>query len=357
MTVDVKGWSAIDFKYRYEEAARWFDALPVYNAMGRLTYPPATYARLLWGVSTIAAMLVIAAVAYRGAERGPGSERLLIALLVFASFPVQLSILLGQLSVHAVACAAAGTLVLTRGRGQWASDGAGAALLAASLIKPTLTPPIVAAVLIGVGRWRPALLSGGIYAALALAGAAAQPAGIVALHRGWLDSNATRSLAGEITEGLPNLHLWLAWVGREGWAPTASLIVLIAFAAWAWRRRRADPWVLVGAGAVVARLWAYHRAYDDVVLILAAIALLRMTRADDVSGRLPAALILAGTLATLLTPGWLFYETGGTLGVAIQYAHAAYWVLVLGFFLTIAGRSRPAPRIDHDARPAALGAR
>jgi hypothetical protein len=361
LLTDVEVWSAVDFKYRYEEVARWFAGLPVYGALDRLTYPPASYAllwpamgwlplgtaRAVWGVTIMAAAAAIAFVAYRVAEGHARSVRVLVALLAFAAYPIQVTVFVGQLPMHVVALAAAGTLVLAKAPRGWATDGVAAALLAASLVKPTLAPPLVAAALIGAGRWRPALLAAGFFIGLSLIGAGAQPDSIVTLHRAWLESSANPALAGGIAEGVPNLHVLLSRGGLGAWAPVASVVVLAVFAAWSWRHRRADVWVLVGVAAVVARLWSYHREYDDAVLLLSALALLRVARRPDQRAGRAAAVLFAATWAALLTPTWALFSPNAAVVGVIWAAHTLLWLGVLLFLVLRAGHS-----LDGEARPA-----
>jgi hypothetical protein len=340
---DVEEWSAVDFKYRFEEVSRWFDGVSVYGALDRLTYPPASYAllwpfigwlpldaaRVMWAVTTLAAAAVVAFVAYRATEGRALSLRVLAALLPFAAYPTQVTVYVGQLPVHVVALVALGAFVLWRVPIGWAGDVAGGVLLAASLVKPTLAPPVVAAVLISTGRWRPALLTAACYLAFSFAGAAAQSPDIITLHRAWLESSANPSLVGGIAEGVPSLHMLLTRAGLGGWAPVASLAALVAFAAWAWRHRRADLWLLAGAGAVVARLWSYHREYDDAILLLAAVALLRVHRGPETSVGWMDGLLFAAVWAALLTPTWVLFSPNVPIVRVLQGVHTAVWVAVL----------------------------
>ena len=350
LVTDVEEWAAVDFKYRYEEVARWFDGLPVYGALERLTYPPATYAllwpamgwlpagsaRVVWLVTTLAAAVVVALVAYRMTEGRSRSVRMLAAVLPFAAYPLQVTVFVGQLPMHVVALVAAGTLVLVTRPASWATDATASLLLAASAIKPTLAPPLVLATLIATRRWRPALLTAAVYGAMTLAGAAAQPEGLVTLARAWLESSANPALVGGIAEGVPSMHMMLSRVGAGRWAPIASLAVLVVFAVWAWRHQRVDAWVLVGVGAIVARLWSYHREYDDAVLLLAAVALLRLGLNGDRDVRWRAGFVFVMAWAALLTPTWLLFSPNVTLARAVQGMHTVLWVAVLVFLIVAA---------------------
>src|SRR5690606_10035778 len=140
------------------------------------------------------------------------------------------------------------------------------------LVKPTLAAPLVVVVLIATRRMRPAVLTFAFYAALTLVAAAAQPATLPALVRDWLAITGTRV---SLLESVPNLHLLLATVGLEAWTTPATLAVMLALAVWAYRYRGADPWLLLGVAALVARFGTHGRLYDDALLILAALAAFR----------------------------------------------------------------------------------
>src|SRR5688500_10090658 len=268
----VEHWSAVNVWYRYDELTRFFAGTPIYHEnFERLTYPPATYvflwpvlgwlplepARVVFVATNLVSAFVITLLAYRLADRHPQAERFLIVATVFACYPLQISVFLGHMPAQVVALVAVAVLLLRRSRVSWATDVAASSCLAASLVKPTLAPPLIAAVLIATWRWRPVLLTGVIYAGVAFIASTAQPAGFIDLHLAWLRANTSNAGGAEIVDGLPNLQYWLTRVGLGRWGPAASLLALAAYAVWAWRRRHADVWLLLGTGALVARLWSY----------------------------------------------------------------------------------------------------
>ena len=354
----VEHWSAVNVAYRYDELTRFFAGVPIYHEnFGRLTYPPATYvflwpvlgwlplesARVLFVATNLVSAIIVAVLAYRLADRHSQGERFLIVAIVFACYPLQISAFLGHMPVQVVALVAIAALILRRARVSWATDVAASACLAASLVKPTLAPPLIAAVLIATWRWRPVLLTGLIYAGVAFVASTAQPAGFVDLHVAWLRANTAHAVAAELIEALPNLHNWLSWVGLGRFGPAASILALVAYSVWGWRHRHADVWLLIGAGALVARLWSYHRPYDDIVILLATIALLRMARAPDHRPRTAAAVLFAVTCAALLTPAWALYNLARPAIRLVYAAQTTLWVTLL-VFLLMSGRWAAAPR-------------
>jgi hypothetical protein len=367
---DVEPWSAINVAFRHDELVRWFSGLSIYHeGFGRQAYPPASYVvlwpilgwlpyeagRVVYAGATLAATAVLALLSYHLAPRHPLREKLLLIVVLFASYPVQVAVILGHLMpVQVVALVTVAAVLLNRAPASVWRDLAASACLAASLSKPTLAPPLIAAILIGRWRLRPVLLTGGIYSALSLFASAFQPAGVVALHVAWLRSSVDYGVEHSMAQGVPNLHGWLNTVGLGGWAPVGSVVALGAFCVWAWQRRGADVWMLIGAAATVARLWAHHRPYDDIVMFLAAIALLRVARRPDPRLARLAALLLAATCAALLTPAWAIYDISPVMIRLVLAAQTALWVGLLIFFILA---PRVSPTSDGTARAIARPSR
>jgi hypothetical protein len=147
-----------------------------------------------------------------------------------------------------------------------------------------------------------------LYGGLAVFASAFQPAGPVALHADWLRSSVSYGVQHSMAQGVPNLHGFLKVLGLGTWSPIASVVALVAFCLWLWRRRDVDIWLLIGAAALVARLWAHHRPYDDIVVFLAVVALLRVARGSVRRLRLPATLFLIAAGTALLTPAFAIYD-------------------------------------------------
>lgn len=344
---DVSPWSAWDLKYRFNEVAEWFAGNPVYGVVDGAVYPPASHAilwpllgwvsldvaRLLWAISTLVAAASLAWLAYRVTAPAALRDRLLVVGLAFAMYPLQLSIFVGQMGVHVIAIAAWGAVLLFMERSRWWTDALASTLLAFSLVKPTLSLPLVVAALVVGRRWRPGFLLVVAYGSLTLVAVAAQPAGLFQLVREWL------AVAGErvpIMDGVPNLHMLLALIGLRDWMTPASLLILTATAVWIWREREGDPWILMGIAAIVARVWGHSTLYDDAFLLLAAVALFRVAFHGAVGPRRTAAWMFAAAWAALLTPTWAFYDFDPGFVRAIHAAQTILWLAVLAFLVTSA---------------------
>jgi hypothetical protein len=347
---DVAAWSALDFKYRYHEVAEWFAGRPVYGVVDGAVYPPASHvilwpfmgwtsldtARLIWAATILFAAASLSFIIHRITSAAPSRDRLLAAGLALAAYPLQQSVFVGQLGVHVAALAAGGAALLFRpGPALW-SDGLAALLLAASLVKPQLSVPLVAAALIAASRARPIMLTAAVYGILTLVAAALQPAGLLALTRDWIAITGTRV---PFLDGVPNVHMLLAAIGAGSWMTPVSLVLLGALMLWLWRRRAADPWLLMGVAGIMTRFWAHSTTYDDAFLLLPAAALMRIVYERPHEGR-AAAWLFAACWVALLTPTWAFYDLPPAHVWILHGAQTGLWLVVLAFLLAQATRKR-----------------
>ena len=122
-------------------------------------------------------------------------------------------------------------------------------------------------------------------------------------------SRGVSSLAVAAGQGnVANLHVWLGSLGlKKGIFPT-SLALLLALGLWSYRYRHIDIWILMGVTAYVARLWTYHRWYDDALILLPIVALFRIAKRGpaDHAADVIAGVLLGVTVLLMLAPGGLF---------------------------------------------------
>ena len=122
--------------------------------------------------------------------------------------------------------------------------------------------------------------------------------------------------------------------------------IFFVLGVWVYRYRRVDLWVQLGVIAIVARFWAYHRQYDDVVVVLALVALFRI--ATGVVGEVGASAVTATEAArepqvraaatALIATCMLFMLLPARLGWApppgrqiFEVSHTASWLGMLVF--------------------------
>jgi hypothetical protein len=142
----------------------------------------------------------------------------------------------------------------------------------------------------------------------------------------------------------------LGWTAQ---VPLVSSTLLALWGAWVYRHRRLDRWILLGATATFARLWTYHRVYDDVLIFLAEIALFRISRGMGEAGaRDPrlADLLLFVTAIAMLCPARLL-ELPAPVGSLFRGGHALTWAAVLAFLIVRAHPKRSVHPPDHCSPP------
>jgi len=351
------GW---DLKLRWTEVQAWFAGLPVYGAIESADYPPASYpllwpfigwgnplhSRWIWAATLACAMLWLGWTLARESPARSRTGLLWFALLPAASYATAACILTGQLTIHVLALLTAGLLVLVRGRG-WRDDLLGSAAVIAALVKPTVAVPLVWIAFLVPGRVRPAALIIGGYTALTLFAARFQSASLLELIRGWLAQDAHVSVA----QAAVNVQKLLHETGLSAFFLPLALGLLLATGFWVWRHRTVDVWLLLGVTALVARLWTYHRRFDDLLILLPMLALFRLAAAGERNDRnvMMPALLGAALAALLLAPHRLLADSG--FGDAFQLAQGTAWLAALGYLLLAAARQRRAvasgaPRAD-----------
>lgn len=346
---------AIDLQLLRDFTVEWFEGQPIYELSRQAAHPPATYAmmwplvgwlpwtavRWLWAAFSALTLAGLIAPALREAGLRTARERWTGALLVLALAPTAVTIGNGQITFLPLAAILAAVLVLRDGPAGWGRDLVAAAALVVALAKPNVSLPFFWVVLFALRGYRAVALAAVGYAGVTLLAVAFQEGGLLEVARDWLGRAAGVSRYG----GYLNIHAWLAAVGWEEASLPATALVFVATGVWVWRHRRDDLWALLGVVAVVARLWTYHRVYDDLLMVFPLIALARIARREEWRG--PAVWVLAAAAVVVLAPVTLLRWSAAP-GQAWSWTVAAIWVGTLGFLARRAREGAP-------ARPAAGG--
>lgn len=280
--------AAYDLHLRWVEVTDWFSGIPVYSIYKDAVYPPATYlllwpafgwmsfesARLWWPCVCVASVSVITVLLLRPDILGKHWARGLVVLFPWAHYASAVSVGVGQLTLPSLAASFTGLVLLVERRPTWGRDLAVALCFTFSLVKPSLTVPLLlGGFLLSAKSMRALILTAGFYGTASFLALLPQKAGILEILSDWI----SRSSALAPQEGYLHIGEWLAAVGWEAAITPASLLLLAAFGWWGARMRRTiDPWVLLGVAGIVARLWTYHRFYDDLLILLPLVALVRL---------------------------------------------------------------------------------
>jgi hypothetical protein len=360
--VGMRHWlGAVDLNLRHRDIQRWFAGLPVYTDRVHSGYLPATFvllwpllgwlpswpARWLWAIVN----LVVLAFSFRFALRHSGAEngreRALFVLMLLAPYALPGTWGNGQPGTLLLPATVTALWLLEPGRPvSGRNDLLAAALLVFALVKPTLSVPFFLIALLRSRRLRPIIL-----AVLGFAGASVL-AQAFRSRPFWADlADFTRVSQGIlVSDGLGHVPLWMAQMGLGRWHLVGSAAVLAALGVWIARNRDADLWRVLGVTGIAARVWMYHRPYDDSLILLAVIALFRIAKqvrrnngSDVVAGLLLAVAVLLES-----APGSFVYRE-----FPWNIAQALWQPLVWGA-MTIFLCSRSVHPIDAIPRPQAL---
>lgn len=356
----------IDLKILHDFVHGWFSGAPIYHDnSGRIfparlaTYPPASFAitwpllgwlgfsgaRILWMAVTLLSLAFLVRTFARESGSQTPLERVFAGLIPLAAYPCGAAIGNGQFTIVVVACLMASLLLLARGEARWKTDIAASCLFLFALVKPHISAPFFWMALFIPCRMRPALLISGGYCALTIFASFWQEAGPVSLLADWL-SRATNAAG---VAGYVNLHMLLAVFGLERFGLHVSLLLLSGLGVITYFCRCSDFWLLLGITSITARLWTYHQWYDDLLILLSLLVLLRIAHSytsSTVTAR-TAGILFRANLVLMLVPGGQFLvpPPGDNLYLA---ALAFSWLASLGFLLHTAWKERGITAIGKD---------
>ena len=336
---------AIDLRGLQTFVVSWYEGRPTYRIYQWATHPPATLAamwpltgwlpfaaaRWLWAAVTAALIAGIAAMGLREAKITGRRERWAAVLLLLAMAPTAMTIGNGQMTFLIVAPLLAAVLLLRHRPPGWGRDLAAGLLILISLLKPQISVPFLPVFLFALGGVRPVALAALGYVGLTAFALSFQDGSALTIFGEWLG----RARQVGLRLGHVNVHVWLRAVGAGSLAMPASAGILAAVTLWTYRNRRADPWTVLGAVAVVARLWTYHGSYDDLLVLFPLIAIARRIRelGPAIGARAAAA---AGAFAVLapVTP----HRWPGAPHQIWEVVMAALWLAMLAYFMAAARR-------------------
>ena len=267
-------------------------------------------------------------------ERVP-IRRLSLFLLPLISFPLGLTIRIGQTGVHLLPLLITSVLLLKRYNYRWI-DVLAALLFTIALIKPTVAAPFFWLILFVPGRIFPGLIVLACYTTATLAMASFQQADTFTLMMQWVEKGAAGAAYGAEIVGTFNTQTWLHALDVKHFSLELSLVLLGLFGLLVFYFRDQEVWLLLGITALVSRFWIYHSAYDDLLVLLPMITLYRLIQQEDTS---VYQRVLAGTLFvtgvfTTLTPlgSWRLPQ----LWISIyQIFQAITWMTMLVYLVYI----------------------
>ncbi len=351
LLVSSESVGAIDLLLRHGEIPRWFAGLPVYTSTAHAGYPPASYAllfpffgwlgawetRWLWGLVTLIELAILILLCLRYSCAQTRLERVLITATLLMSYPIPITIGNGQLGIHVLLMFLGGTLLITGiNKVNWQVEFATAMLWLLALTKPSSSMPFFWLALFIPRGLRPALLTSVSYAGLTLFAAAFQPMPLVDLFNEMFKYN---DAVIDVNIGA-HLPYWFGLLGWQNYTTLGTLTLFVGLGVWMFLNRRADVWLLLGVAGIVARVWTYHRMYDDLLMLPALIALFRIVKRDamiDATDMLAGILFGTGWCLLMLPGSIVTYPSPWNLPYLLGYP--IVWLAMLGFLMIYTRRA------------------
>ena len=324
-----------------------FAGQPIYRELHTSPYPPASYAifwpllgwldltqaRLFWTASVIAVLAWIIVLIIRESKANSPLERILVALLLLSMNGTGVTIGNGQLGLHILAALLTALVLIRQQNSSILQQCLAALLLLLALAKPTISAPFIWMVMFAPHGKRILFLTGIGYLIVSWIAVSYQHEPAVSVFQSWF----TRASTVALEKGYGNLHALLSSVHLNQWMTPASLVVFGLLGFWVYLHRSVDSWLVIGVTAITARFWAYHRYYDDVLIILPMICLLRIAKA---SGSGNARGWIAGTLLAMISFLNLarLHNISALRFELMTTANVTLWLLTIAFLLHLAKR-------------------
>lgn len=343
-------FDATDIRNFHLQVTTWLSGRDVYAALANADYPPASYPLMLpmyilgntvnrwaWFAHGTLALALLIWMCVRESGVDSREQKLAVALVPLAMYSTGVAFGNGQLVIHALCASTAAILLLYHSRGRVAWEVGAAACMLFALVKPNLTAPFFWLFLLVPRRKHAAVFVIAGYATLTLIGASVQPASLLDQIRGFLAHGLEWT---STSAGYGAIPIWMASAGLSGLIMPFTILALLAMGIWVQLNRRADPWLLYGGLALMTRLWAYHQLYDDMLNLMAFVALIRLATGKAGNGapdRVALLVLLVGML-TLPGPATPLRFDSGWMTPVMRGWQTAVRVLMLAVIVQRAAR-------------------
>ncbi len=315
---------AVDLDMRYDDVHRWFGGRS-FESYTEAVYPPASMvvlwpfvgwpswplARWLWALTSAAALAWLAWFTIKECGRRDPWERSFVALVPLAGYMVRAVLVNGQLPIHLLPAILGGVILLERGEPGWKRDLGAAALMILAATKPTIGGPFLLFLLFARRPVRPIVLASTGYAALTVFASLFQPGSLVTQLVEWY--GRARSVTDRLSvQTHANFPSWLHSLGLDKLNLVASVLALVLLACLLYFFRRSDVWLRLGLAAIAARFWGLHNRYDDILLVIPLIALVRIVVRWKPGARSEAAALVMTLLLglSLMVPARMLMSSG-----------------------------------------------
>jgi hypothetical protein len=302
-------------------------------------WPDATLIRPIWALLSALCLWWLVSLTLDHSTATTPAERRFVAWIPVSMYATGATIGNGQLPLAVMATVMAATTLVASRPATWTRDVIAGLLFAVALVKPTLSGPFFWVLALVPGGIRPGALAALGYGVLTLIALPTERVAVVGGSVATLAASTRYALADRYAD----LGVLLQALGLARWAPAATAAIVLWLGWWTWRRRLGDVWPLLAVTALVSRFLAYHRWYDDLVLLLPLVALFRLAsgRGARAAPSRAAAWLFTILWASLLAPGG-YYLLPAPFNAVWAVLQAIVWATVLVYFLVITRLDRSA---------------
>jgi hypothetical protein len=311
-------------------------------------YPPATYillwpflgwlevtpGRWLWGTTTVGALVWLIYLILRESRADTLLERIFIVFILLSMYATGITIGNGQRIIHLLPMLLTGLLLLFPGNPKWYEDFLPAGLVLVTLMVPNISAPFFWMAVFVPRRVRPFIFIAIGYIALTLLAASFQEMNIIQVLRSFMGRGLKGIEYGSMHGGYANLQTFLIYLGMKEWILPVSLTTLGVFGFWIYRHRDGERWILLGVTALLARFWAYHRLYNDLLILLPMITLFRIAkRKPSIHGEDVAAGLLLGITILFMCGSARPLSAPSPWNELFKAVLVIIWMMILVFLL------------------------
>ena len=336
---------AIDLKHFFHFYHSWVAGNNY--AIIKSAYPPASHllfwplvgwlnlpaARWWFTFTNILALVSLIYLAIKYSQLATRLEKIYLALLIIAMYPTGVVIGNCQIPLHVINLLIVTVLMLSIPTVSWSKDLLVSLFMVCALIKPNISAPFGALVLFipsTYRHYRHIFIIGALYLLLTAWALSFQTADLATIFHTWATESARQTSLSDI--GYANLSNWLIPLGLSRFNLLAFVSLLLLHAGWIYHYRRCDSWLLLGVTALVARLIVYHGIYDDTLIIIPLITLIRMNRANNTKVDNYAYLLVALAWFPLMAPARL-HMMNSWLGALFWLGQPLFWLVMLSFLM------------------------
>lgn len=339
---------AVDLKIVHDGIQHWFSGRPTYIEVKTAVYPPATYlllwpflgwlevtpGRWLWGATTGGALVWLIYLILKESRADTLLERIFIVLILLSMYATGITIGNGQRIIHLLPMLLTGLFLLSPGNHKWYEDLLPAGLVLVTLMVPNISAPFFWMAVFVPRRVRPVIFIAIGYIALTLLAASFQETNIIQVLRSFMGRALKGIEHGSMHGGYANLQTLLINLGMKEWILPVSLTTLGALGFWIYRHRDGERWILLGVTALFARFWAYHRLYNDLLILLPMIALFRIAkRGPFIHGEDVTAGLLLGITILIMCGSARPLSAPSPWNELFKAVHVIVWMMILVFLL------------------------